>query len=97
MIGQFSSEMMKYLVCHVCPSELIVKIFTPYSAEIYFRRQILTSKVHHRGVRVNIFVMAVVIQINRKELGNLDSYDDFKFKRPLISMINTKMFQSCKG
>ena len=34
-------------------------MFSPYSAVIDFTRQILTSKVNLRTVRVTIFIMAV--------------------------------------
>ena len=53
----------------------------PYSSEIYFRRQILTSKVYPRTVRVEIIIMTVVPKhtySNEAERANQDIYDDFK-------------------
>ena len=37
------------------------------------------------------------IQMKRKELTDQDIYDDFKVKKTLVSMVYTKIFQSCKG
>ena len=57
------------------------KRFNSYSARIDFRRQILTSKVDPRTVRLKIFLMVVDQKhrySNKSETANLDNYDYFK-------------------
>ena len=49
-------------------------MFSPYSAGINCRRQILTSTVDPRTVRSNIFLMVV-------ERANYNIYDDFKYEK----------------
>ena len=50
------------------------------------RRQILTTKVDHRTVRVKIFLMAVDPQhrySNESKRTNENIYDDFELKNPI--------------
>ena len=59
-------------------------MLVPYTAVIDFRRQILTSKVDPRTVRVKLFIMAVDPELrysNEVERANQDIYD-FKLKKP---------------
>ena len=67
-----------------------------YSAGIAFRRQILTSKVHLRTVRENIFISAVDPlhrYSNESERANKDIVDGLKLKKPLFAMV-AKIFSA---
>ena len=81
--------------CATPPSQL-----NPYSAGINFTRQNLTSKAYPRTVRENIFIMAVHPShrnSNESDSAKQDIYDYFKLrKKPLISMVYTKVFQNYK-
>ena len=64
--------------------------FIPYSAGIDFtdvyRRQILTTEVDPRAVRIKIFIMAVDPwhgYSNESERDNEHIYDDLKLKKTL--------------
>ena len=49
-------------------------------------------------MRVNKCIIAVYTELrysNEAERANI--YDDSKLKNPLVSMVNTSVFQSCKG
>ena len=67
-----------------------LKIFFWTTSILYFilyvcRRQILTTKVDPRTVRVKIFLMAVDPYhrySNESERANWDVYDGFKMKKP---------------
>ena len=69
-----------------------------YSAGIDFRRQILTSKVYLRTVRVQIFIMAVDIgiQMRQKELTKWFMMIS-NLKNPLVSIVYTQTFYRFKG
>ena len=64
------------------------------------RRQIMTSKVDPRTVRVQIFMMAVDSNhrySNESERANYTTYDDFKLKKPLWSpWFRTKYFSALR-